>query len=149
MNLKPLIAVGAGAGLLYLVANLQKGQAVTNLGFSIGSVKIGLIGVTPVLDIVVKISNTSNQQFSVNALYGQVYVNDISAGAVEAFTPVVVKPIAQTDYPLRVRLGIAGIAKQIIDIIQGKSQVQANVRFMGSANVDTLVFPVDVQYRIL
>jgi len=149
MNVKPLIIVGAGAGLVYLLANMKKGAAVANLGFSIGKVKIGIIGITPVLDITVKISNTSNQEFNVNALYGQIYVNNIAAGAVESFTPTVVNAISQSDYPLRLRLGIAGIAKQIVDIINGKSAVAADVRFIGTANIDTLVFPIDINYRIL
>lgn len=149
MNLKPLIIVAAGAGVAYALSNMKKGAAVANLGFSIGKVKIGIIGITPVLDITVKIGNTSNQTFNVNALYGQVYVNNIAAGSVESYTPTVIQPIAQTDYPLRLRLGIAGIAKQIVDIVQGKSAVAADIRFIGTANVDTLVFPIDINYRIL
>lgn len=149
MNVKPLIVIGAGAGLVYLLANMKKGAAVANLGFEIGKVKIGIIGITPVLDITVKIGNTSNQEFNVNALYGQVYVNNIAAGSVSSYTAVVVKPVAQTDYPLRLRLGIAGIAKQVVDIINGKSAVAADIRFVGTANVDTLVFPIDINYRIL
>ena len=149
MNLKPVLIVAAGAAAVYAITNIKKGAAVANLGFSISKVKIGIIGITPVLDITVKIGNTSNQTFNVNALAGQIYVNNIAAGAVEAYTPTVIQPIAQTDYALRLRLGIAGIAKQVIDIINGKAAVAADIRFVGTANVDTLVFPIDINYRIL
>jgi len=149
MNVKPLLLLAAAGGAVFLASTMQKGQAVANLAFQLGKVKISFQGVTPVLDLIVKIGNTSNQTLTVKAVHGQVYVNNVSAGTVQSFTQTQILPTTQIDFPLQIRLGIAGIARQIIDIINGQAAVQADVRLVGTANVDTMVFPLDVNYRII
>ncbi|HMG08306.1 MAG TPA: hypothetical protein VK609_07335 [Mucilaginibacter sp.] len=149
MNVKPLIVIGAGAGLLYILSNVSKASAVSNLAYRISGIKPGWIGITPTLDLTVMVGNTSNQAFSVNALQGNVYVNNLYAGQVSSYTKTMVLPTSEVPYKLTVRLGLAGIAKQIIDIIGGKAAVAVNVRLNGTTNVDGLIFPVDISYNII
>lgn len=149
VNYKPLIAAGVIAGGVYLFTRLSKASAVQNLVFRLSNVKIGWEGISPTLELTIMVGNTSNTEFTVNALAGSIYVNNYPAGAVQSFTKTVVAATSESPFKLKIKVGLAGIGKQIIDIIQGKAAIAADIRFVGTTNVDGLIFPLDVSYKIV
>lgn len=147
--LKPILLVGLAGGAAWFLYKAVKASALNSLHFIISKVKPGWQGLTPTLEVTINVGNPSPQKFTVNALVGDFYVNNLTAGSVETFARVVVEPSTQVPLVLTVRLSIVSVAKQIVDIVNGAAPVAANIRFVGKVNIDDILFPVDVNYSIV
>jgi len=150
--LKPLTVFLLIGGALTLVA-LTAAKALNNsLNFVIKGLKLGWEGISPTVEISIAIQNTTPASFSINAIIGTVYLNGSKIGDVSNFTAVTVTGVGETIYPIKVRVGLLGVADQvndIIDIINGSRGIAANLRFVGSVNVANIPYPIDISYNII
>lgn len=147
--MKPLTAVillGTGA---FLISKAAKATVIERLSFFIGNVKMTSFGLSPELTVTVLVQNVTNEKFTVKSLVGNAFVNDMQVGNVSSFTQLVALPSSETPYLLTVRISLLQAVTQIIDILKGNAGVEATVRIVGTVNVDNLLFPIDMEYKII
>lgn len=138
--------VGAG---IWLVNKAIKTSVVNRVNFIIDAVRTSFEGLNPVLSIDIKAQNPTNETFTVKSLIGNVSVNGQFAGNVSSFTEAIIAANSESNLNLKVRLGIGTLSEQLVNLIMGRLPGQVVIRVQGTANVDTLLFPVDLSYKII
>lgn len=137
MKTGEVIALGA-VGFL-LLTFLAKAKALGNLNFLSTSVRSFFFqGVTPSLDMVTTVQNTSSTDVTINSFTGNVYLNGSSGqtyvGNVSSFQPITIQANRQQDIPFTVSLSAISAVNSIIQAIESKNFTQ-HLTFDGSANV--------------
>lgn len=135
-----------GAILAYLL--FSKVHAGGNLNFYPDKVTdISVSSGNPIMTVLLRVQNTSGQNFTVNSIAGNVYANQYLIGNAENFQPVQIHPNSQALLPVRLRLNWFGIVNDIINAFEGGPFKQV-VEFEATANVDNLQIPVNVVFNI-
>ena len=104
-------------------------------------------GVTPVLTLGLVAQNVSNQQMTIKSIVANLFTNNYLVGNLASFTPQVILPTSQVTLYVDVRLSPLSIVNDIIRAIQ-YGNFQQNVVLKGDMNVDNMVLPVDMNYKI-
>jgi hypothetical protein len=140
------LALAAGAVVAYNAFN--KASAAGSLNFyPSGARSLRFDGITPVITIGIAIQNPSNQYYSINSFVGNVSANGYLIGNVSSFGKMVVRPNAQTVYPITVRLSLLGVVNDIVNAIQG-SGIQQQLDLSATANVNNFLVPVKLKYQL-
>ena len=141
---KIIPVVGIGAILYYLFSR----KAAESLGYIFSGVSFHFDGITPVLDITLRVQNVNNRTFNINGFVGQLYSGSEKIGQVYSFTPVVVSPLSSTPVTFSVRLSAIGIVADIIKRIQTKQGFNYQLRLVGSLNAEGFILPVDEVFSV-
>ena len=104
-------------------------------------------GATPVITITLIAHNTSNQQMTINSLDGNISANGTYIGNASSFIPQTILPNSQSTVKVDIRLGIFNIVNDIIRAFQF-GNFQQVITFEGSANVDNIQVPLNMNYTV-
>lgn len=130
-------ALLAGGTLFILGSFFLKGRAFTRLGFISARVtKFYFDGTTPVLQVAVKVQNTSSIGLTVNSMTANLYAgtNKTYVGNVSSFQQAVIVGNRLSEIYLDVRLSPLDIVNQLISIVQNRNFSMA-LLIDGFANV--------------
>lgn len=130
-------------GGILLYSLFRKGSGLKTLKFFPGSIsKVTWEGMTPVLVFNLGVQNTSNQDFTINSIAGNVNSNNTYLGNVGSFTPVVIAKNSEQYIPVKFRLQISGVVNNIVDAIN-TGTFRQNLELRLVANIDNLQLPIE------
>lgn len=149
MKITPLglIAIAAGGYAIYKIVG--KTLLIKNLSFNIASIQPSFQGLTPYLKIVFQIANPTADSLTVHAVTGDVYVNGDLVGFAQNLQALNITPYSSVQYSVNVKLSAIPLILEIIQMLQGKTGVQANVRVVGTVTVENVPFPLDLSKSIV
>ncbi len=146
--IKPITAIGIGAGALFLWNFIAKTTALSTLNIFPGSIKnIHFDGVTPVMTMGLVAQNVSNQQIVINSVVANLYANSTLVGNLATFTPQTILPSSQMTFYIDIRLFPLSLVNDIIRSFQLGNFSQA-LALKGSMNADRYVLPIDMNFKI-
>lgn len=146
MKLLPTVLLTAGG--LFLLSKVSYFGAASRLSYSLASVNPVYNGAQPILQLVISVKNPTNQQFTVQALTGDVVLNGTYVGSVSGFTQTVILPLAQSQLPVSVALSLTGLVSDIISLFTGSAGQPIVAQFQGTINVDGNVLPLTLKYTL-
>lgn len=127
---------------------LRKRIAAGTLNFYPVSVTdIHFEGITPIMTVGLRVQNTSNQEFILKSIAGNVYANNYEVGNISAFQPLPIPANSQTTILLSLRLSILGIVNDIIRAWE-TGNIHEDLEFDAYANVDGDQVPIRVKYSV-
>lgn len=136
-----------GGAVLALTA-LNKTRAAFALNFYAGGVSgFAFDGVVPVARLGIVVQNPSAQSFSVNSIVGNVSANGFLIGNISSFMPQTIPGYGQKTIYVDCRLSLVGIAADIIAAFNG-SGIKQVVKLEANANVNSLLLPISITYKI-
>lgn len=140
------IFIGLAAFIGYSL--IRKGVAAGQLlWYADGIHRLQFDGATPVLTIRVRVMNTSNQRYTINAFAADVKANNTVIGNASFFTPQTIEANNQAVLLINIRLMPLSLVNDLVSAFQTK-----NFRFKidvdGTANVDQLQYPVNLSYNV-
>jgi hypothetical protein len=145
MGVFEAVVLVAGVTGLYLW-NLAR--AASNLTYFPGEITgFSLSGFSPVITADLIVQNTSNVEFTINSLAGNVLSDGTIIGNLSNFTPVRIPANSQGVIPLTFTLQPLGVVNDIIQIITGGSG-QRNLMVQGSVNANGMQQPFSVPYNV-
>lgn len=148
------IPIDTGKAILFGLAGLvgyellSKASAAGTLTFYPGQLhSLDFDGATPIITVQLLAQNTSNKQFTMQSLAGNVFTENYLVGNISSFNPVTIAPNKQTIIPLRIRLSLIGIVNQIIDAIQTHN-FQMTLQVESYVNVDGIQQPLNLNFKV-
>lgn len=139
-----LLLIG-GAVALYAFTTAR---AAGNLIFAPGRITgLSLDGMSPVIIAELKVQNTSNVDFTLNSLAGNLSTDNTLIGNASDFIPAQIKGNSQTIIPITLTLLPLGIVDNIINILVGGYQKKELI-FDGSVNANGQQVPLLLKFNI-
>lgn len=127
------VAVLAGVAGLY-IWNLK--NAASNLVYTPGDITgFTIDGISPIIYADLIIQNTSNIEFTINSLAGNVTCDSTQVGNISNFTPVRILPNSQGALPLTLKMLPIGLVNNIISVITGGAGSKV-LKLDGSVNAN-------------
>lgn len=118
------------------------------LNFYPGKVKgLNWNGGKPTMTVELLIQNTSNQDYTLNSMAGNLYANGTLVGNLSVFNPVSIKRNSQTILDVQIKMLLIGMLDNIIDAITNGAY-KVTLELDSYANVDNLQIPVDITYKV-
>jgi len=111
------------------------------LWYADGIQKFFFDGATPVLQIRVRVMNTGNVRYTLNAFAADVEANDTIVGNASFFSPQVIDPRSQAILLVNIRLMPLEIVNDLITAFQTRN-FQFKIEVNGNANVNNLQITV-------
>lgn len=136
------LAVFIGYSLIRSVASA--GQL---LWYADGVQKLSFEGATPVLQVRMRVMNTGNISYTLNAFAADVEANDTLIGNANFFSQQIIPARSQQVLLVNIRLMPLSIVQDLINAVQTKN-FQFKINISGSANVNNLQVPVNLTYNI-
>lgn len=99
------------------------------------------------LQVQIGVLNPTNDSLQLNSIAGQLYVNGTAVGTVSNFVPTTIQPNQQTPITLRYVPSIFGAVTAILNQITNGGGLL--VAFNGSANVNSIVLPVNLNFQAI
>jgi len=146
--LKPTqILLLGGLGIL-AYSLIRKATAAGNLVFYPKGIRgLKFEGATPIIELGLGVGNASNQDFTINAMAGNLYTNDTYIGYVSNYNAITIPPRSEAVIPIKIRLSLIGIVSQLVEGISNGTWTQ-NLDLQLQANVDNLVQNVGIKYKV-
>lgn len=104
-------------------------------------------GITPVATIELIVQNTSNTDFTLNSLSGNVLVQNTLVGNVGNFSPVYIPGNSETVIPLKIRFLLISLVDDIIAAFQ-TGHFDKELVFDGTVNANGVQVPLNLTYKI-
>lgn len=146
-GLEALLLIGLAVGI-YI--NTQQ-KAAENLVYFPGNAGIptgfAFEGATPVLTGELIVQNTSNVDFTINSLAGNVSTDGTLVGNISNFEPVTIRANSQAKLPLHLALFPYGIVDNIINSFFGGAQ-KRELLIDGSANANGQQVAINLKYTV-
>ena len=142
-------AVLFGLGGLVIFELLRKQLALGTLNFYPSGIKdFHFDGITPVFTLTLVAQNTSNKDFKLNSLSGNLSANNYLVGNISVFNQaVMITRNAQTPIDMEIRLSLIGIANDVVRAITTGNLV-VNMELNSYANIDGVQVPIDLEFKI-
>lgn len=145
MGVFEAVAIVAGVAGLYMW-NLYK--AANNLTYFPGDITgFSLSGFSPVITADLVVQNTSNVDFTIYSLSGNVLSDGTIIGNLKNFTPVRIPANSQGTIPLTFTFQPLGVVNEIISIITGGSG-QREMLLQGAVNANGVQLAILVPYKV-
>jgi len=153
-GLKPITlrtgtAVFLGLATLAVLELWRKQSALGSLNFyPAGIKKLDFDGATPVITVSLVAQNTSNKDFTLNSIAGNLFADSYFVGNLSSFgQPFTIRSNAQTPIDLEIRLQIIGLANNIIQALT-QNDFSVNLELDAWANIDGLQVPINQKFKI-
>lgn len=144
MEARNIFLVGVAGFLAYSL--LRKGAAATDLLFFPDGIKgFYFKNGSPIVRFGMRVQNTSNQNFTINSFACNVTSNGTTIGNASFFGAQGIAANSQTVLVIEIQLFALSIVQEIINAISTKN-FQFPLQLTGTANVDGLVIPVNLNY---
>lgn len=142
----PVILLGIAGFIGYKLFN--KAKAGGDLVFFPRGIRaIRFEGANPILELNLGIANTSNQEFTINAIAGNLYTNGTYVGYVSNFNHTAIHAQTEVSLVVSCRMSLLGIVSQLLDGLQNGTWEQ-DVQLELNANVDNISVPVKINYKL-
>lgn len=140
MQLKKLILPAAiGVGLWYLLKAGNLANVANKIRLQIKGVRLS--GTNIICSFLVQ--NPTNQEVNFKALTGGLILDGSQIANVKSFTPVAIAPASETMLNITLSPTLTGIISTVSDLVSGGASFKGRLQFLGSANVNDLVFDVN------
>lgn len=141
---KNFIWIAAAAAAIYFI--LRKSSFAKNLIFSFNNIKpVGKL-LSPELIITLSVQNPTNQVATIKAISGTLYLSDKAISNISNFNQQTIQPQMESLISFSARPGIIGIANVLREIYTGTKSKQYTFKFIGTANVDGVLLPIDQEF---
>src|SRR5690606_13280338 len=117
------------------------------LRFNFSGVSLKFDGIIPILNLKFALGNPSTSSYTVQALAGDVYLNNSFLGQVQSYDPVTISPLGITNVTLTLKLSLLGAIEQIRKVLN--KEIGGKVQFNGSVTVSGASIPVNVSQNII
>lgn len=137
--MKNLLYIGGALALYWIIT---RGRAVSATRFQLKNVgyKSGKVNMT------IEVQNPTEASLQLNSIAGDLFANGQYVANVSSFNQVQIMPNASTPVVLSFIPSIIGIFNTIKNVILQKKKGM-DFRFVGSANLNGINFPVDSNYQ--
>jgi hypothetical protein len=143
-ELSAILLVGGFAGLYYWNLSRAAGNLIYQPGTIVG---FSMNGYSPTVTAELIVQNTSNIEFTISSLAGNVTSNGTQIGNISNFTPVRVLANSQGALPITLALQPIGLAFDIITSITN-GMGSHTVRVQGSVNANGFQNSFSLEYKI-
>jgi LEA14-like dessication related protein len=143
---KNFIWIAAAAAAIYFI--LKKSSFAKNLIFSFNNIKPVGKWFNPELIITLSVQNPTNQAATITAISGTLYLSDKAISNISSFTQQVIQPQMESLISFSAKPGVIGIANVLKEIWTGTKEKKYSFKFIGTANVDGILLPIDQEYII-
>lgn len=141
---KNFIWIAAAAAAIYFI--IRKSSFAKNLIFSFNNIKPVGKWWQPELIITLSVQNPTNQVATIRAISGTLYLSDKAISNISNFNQQNIQPQMESLISFSARPGVVGIANVIKEIFSGTKSKQYNFKFIGTANVDGVLLPIDQEF---
>lgn len=141
---KNFIWIAAAAAAIYFI--IRKSSFAKNLIFSFNNIKPVGKWWKPELIITLSVQNPTNQAAKITAIIGTLFLTDKSISNISSFTQQIIQPQTESLISFSARPGVIGIANVLKELFLGNKTKQYNFKFIGSANVDGVLLPIDQEF---
>lgn len=132
-----------------LIKIVSKGSAAKNLLVSFANISYAFEGTALILIINISVKNAAAEIIKLNSVQGNIYFNGSHIGIAENNYQVIIGSQKETIIPFRVRVMVTSVIDQLVKIFTGQLRGQAMLNFKGTANVEGLPIPVDINYSLV
>lgn len=140
------LLLGVAAAAVALMATKKATDAI-RLKFSFAGVAVKWEGITPILNLKFGIANVTTSEYIVQALTGDVYLNNKLIGMISTFDPITIKPLGVSYTTVNLRLSLTGVVEQIKSILN--KEISGVVAFKGAVTVAGVSLPVSVEQNLI
>jgi len=141
---KNFIWIASAAAAIYFI--IRKSSFAKNLIFSFNNIKPVGQWYKPELIITLSVQNPTNQVAKITAISGTLYLSDKAISNISSFNQQIIQPQMESLILFSAKPGIVGIANVIKEIWTGTKSKQYIFKFIGSANVDGVLLPIDQDF---
>jgi LEA14-like dessication related protein len=108
-----------------------------------------MIDGNPVFSLGIKVQNTSNQSFQINAMEADVYTQsggqNVYIGSISQFNPAMIGPRSETVIPVNVSMQLTAVVNSLIKNFTTKNY-KSSFNLKGYANVNNIQIPLDLNF---
>lgn len=134
-----------GAIALYAILKLKRGATIANRAlFSIDKMSVDIK--KRQINLILGILNPASGSIKINSVVGNLVLNGQSIASIENFTGLIVEGNAKSFLSLIMKpsgIGIINLAIDFVNAKKNKEKTSANVKFVGTANVDGIAIPIN------
>jgi LEA14-like dessication related protein len=142
---KNFIWIAAAAAAIFFI--LRRSSFAKNLIFSFNNIKLVGKLLQPELIITLSVQNPTRQAAKITAISGTLYLDDKAISNISNFNQQVIQPQIESLISFSARPGVIGIANVLKEIFFSKTKnKQYTFKFIGSANVDGVLLPIDQEF---
>lgn len=133
-----------GLGGLYL---LTRRSLAKNLIFNLSDIRFKGSVLRPIIQVSFTVQNPTNQKAILKGVAGNLNFNGNPVSNVSNFVEQTIQPRSESIINIDVKPSLIGVSSTIIDVIRGKAK-GGQFTFVGSANVDGIVLPINQTYDL-
>ena len=142
---KNFIWIAAAAAAIFFI--LRRSSFAKYLIFSFNNIKLVGKLLQPELIITLSVQNPTRQAAKITAISGTLYLDDKAISNISNFNQQVIQPQIESLISFSARPGVIGIANVLKEIFFSKTKnKQYTFKFIGSANVDGVLLPIDQEF---
>jgi LEA14-like dessication related protein len=141
---KNLIWIAAAAAAIYFI--IRKSSFAKNLIFSFNNIKPAGKLLSPEFIVTLSVQNPTSQAATITAISGTLYLDDKAISNISSFNQQTIMPKTETLISFSAKPGLIGIANVVKEIWTGNKSKHYNIKFIGSANVEGVLIPIDQEY---
>ncbi len=141
---KNLIWIAAAAAAIYFL--IRKSSFSKNLIFNLSNIKPAGKLISPEFIITLSVQNPTNQAATITAITGTLYLDNKAISNISSFNQQTIQPKTESLISFSAKPGLIGIANVIREIWTGQKNRQYTIKFIGSANVEGILLPIDQEY---
>lgn len=140
------LLLGVAAAAVALMATKKATDAI-RLKFSFAGVAVKWEGITPILNLKFGIANVTTSEYIIQALAGDVYLNNKYLGSISTFDPITIKPLGVSYTTVNLKVSLSGVVEQIKSILN--KEIGGVVAFSGAVTIAGVSLPVSVQQNLV
>ena len=144
-SIVPFLFAGGGIFTLFMIGKIATLKA---LSFKIKGVRFNAADSDPLLFLDLGIQNPTSRTITVKSISGTVSVDQNNVARVLQDKSATIYPFNETLYDVPFRIDLTNTITKIIDLIQNGT-TETVVRFVGSVNLEGILFPVNVSYKLI
>ena len=141
---KNFIWIAAAAAAIYFI--IRKSSFAKNLIFTFNNIKPVGQWYKPELIITLSVQNPSNSTAKITAISGTLYLSDKAISNISSFTQQIIQPQSESLISFSARPGVLGVVNILKDLFLGTKNKKYNFKFIGTANVDGILLPIDQEF---
>jgi LEA14-like dessication related protein len=144
---KNFIWIAAAAAAIFFI--LRRSSFAKNLIFSFNNIKLVGKLLQPELIITLSVQNPTRQAARITAISGTLFLDDRAISNISNFNQQIIQPQMESLISFSARPGVIGIANVLKEIFFNKTRnKQYTFKFIGTANVEGVLLPIDQEFII-
>lgn len=148
--MKLLPAVGLTIAGLFVLSKVMTASAASRINFTLGNIGISSSGITPIVQLTVLAQNPTDKSITISSIVGNVLLNGQLIGNIPPVGfPITVAANSQSQIPISVMLQGLSLISDVVSMLSGTAGLSAVVSLTGTVNVDGLLLPLNLSYRII